>query len=413
MIPPALVLVVATAITLAIAIIWLGTTVRDAELLGLFLLLSGGFSLVLGYGGLALAGRWRSGLGVKLAVGHVLGAIVVLLNVVVTAVLMFISGHDIGLLGLLVFFAAALSIFFGFAQGRFLIDSIDALSGAARRMATGDLNTRVAVPPGDELGELGDAFNRMAARLQEYDARQRAQEHARRDLIVAVSHDLRTPLASIRAMAEALCDGVVTDRETVDRYHRTIKAETERLNGLIENLFELSRIDAGAMRLDRERVSLHDLISDILLSMAPWASRKNLTLEGSVPDDLAPVCIDAGRIQRVLVNLIENAIRHTPERGRISLTAVDAGAEIRVDVADTGEGIADADLALVFERFYRGEKSRSREGGGAGLGLAITRGLVEAHGGRIWVTSKHGEGCTFSFTLPKGGADSLIDNLLD
>jgi signal transduction histidine kinase len=384
----------------------LGATVADVplhdlELLGLFVSLSGLASFVLGYGGLALASRWRAGLGISFAVGHVLGVVVVLINVVVTAILMFLSQHDLGVLGLLLFFAAALSIFFGATQGQMLADSIAILTKAARRMAGGDLETRVPVTRGDELGELADAFNRMAAQLAEYTRRQRDAEQARRDLIAAVSHDLRTPLSSIRAMVDALCDHVVADDATIDRYHQTIRSETERLNALIGDLFELSRIEAGALELHLEPASLYDLISDTLHSMSPRASSKRIALDGNVPPNLPMVRIDTGRTQRVLVNLVDNAIRHTTEGGRIAITAVDVGREIQVDVADTGEGIAEADLPSVFERFYRGEKSRSRDAGGAGLGLAIARGLVEAQGGRIWARSTKGEGSVFSFTLPK------------
>lgn len=398
---PLVAIVVAAGATILLAVTIVGIPPPDLELLGLFVSLSGLASFVLGYGGLALAARWRAGLGIKFAVGHVLGVVVVLINVVVTAILMFLSSHDLGVLGLLLFFAAALSIFFGATHGQDLADSIAILTRATRRMANGDLETRVVVPRRDEIGELADAFNRMAAQLEDYARRQRDAEQARRDLIAAVSHDLRTPLSSIRAMVEALCDHVVVDPFTVDRYHQTIRAETERLNGLIGDLFELSRIEAGSLDLHLEPSSLYDLISDTLRSMEPRASGKQVILDGDVRPNLPMVRIDMGRIQRVLVNLVDNAIRHTPEHGRITITAVDVGSQVQVDVADTGEGIADADLPSVFDRFYRGEKSRSRDAGGAGLGLAIARGLVEAQGGRIWVRSARGQGSVFSFTLPK------------
>lgn len=393
-------LLAVTAVTIFLAAIVVGIRGSDLGLLALFLAGSGAVSLLLGGGGMALAGRRRIRLGAKLAAGHALGVVVVLINVVVTAVLMFLSSHDLGVLGLVLFFAAALSIFFGFLVGHSLGGSIDALAEGARRMAGGDLSTRVAVPSGDEIGELGAAFNRMAAQLEAYAARQRDQEQARRDLIAAVSHDLRTPLASIQAMVEALCDGVVADSETVARYHQTIRSETARLGALIDDLFELSRIEAGAFQLDLHPASLHDLISDTLRSLAPRANLKRLELDGEVAEDLPVIALDVARVQRVLVNLVENAIRHTPEGGQIRVTAAERGDRIQVDVADTGEGIDEADLSLVFERFYRGEKSRSRDRGGAGLGLAIARGLVEAHGGRIWARSARGTGSTFSFTLP-------------
>jgi signal transduction histidine kinase len=401
LVPPLVALVIAAGITLLLGATVVGMPASDVELLGLFLGLSGAASLALGYGGMTLADRWRAGLGTKLALGHVLGVVVVVINVVVTAVLMFLSSHDLGVLALLLFFTAALYLFYGAAHGRALSRSLGTLTRATRQMASGDLRTRVAVPRDGEIGELGDAFNRMATQLEAYAARQQDIERERRELIAAVSHDLRTPLASIRAMVEALCDHVVADEETIDRYHQTIRIETQRLGALIDDLFELSRIEAGALQLNLEPASLHDLVSDTLRSMAPRAEQRHLVLDGEVPPDLALTRIDSGRIQRVLVNLVDNAMRHTSEGGRITLTAADAGDAVQLDVADTGEGIPEADLPSVFDRFYRGEKSRSRDGGGAGLGLAIARGLVEAHGGRIWVQSAKGEGSVFSFTLPK------------
>lgn len=393
-------LIVAAGLTLLVAAIAFKVPFKDLELLALFLTISGVLSLLLALGGVAFARRWRVGLGVTLAAGYALGVVVVVINVVFTAVLMFLSPHDLGVLGLLLLFAAILSILFGALVGRSLAASIADLIAAARSMADGDLSARVKIPPGDEIGELGATFNRMAAQLQDYAERQREGEAARRELIAAVSHDLRTPLASIQAMVEALCDGVVAAPEDVGRYHRTIRAETERLNLLITDLFELSRIEAGALRLDREPTSLHDLISDTLRTLAPSAERSGVNLEGDVPSDLPLIQIDAARIQRVLVNLVENALRHTPGGGRITISARTRDGAVEIDVADTGEGIDSADLPHVFERFFRGEKSRSRDRGGAGLGLAIARGIVEAHGGQIHVQSTRGQGSTFSLTLP-------------
>ncbi len=376
----------------------------DWELFGLFLVISGVTSLLLGTVGLAIAERRRAGFGVILAARQALGVLVLVINVGLTALLMFISSHDLSLLGLLLFFAAGLSIYFGAVHGRTLSREVTTLTEATRRMAAGQPWQPVQIRGEGEIAELGAAFNRMAARLAENEARQRDLERARRELIAAVSHDLRTPLASIQATVEALCDRVVSDEETIDRYHQTIRTEAGRLRGLIDDLFELSRIDAGALQLSREPASLHDLISDTLLSMAPRATQKQLTLNGAVPPDLPPAWMDTARIQRVLVNLVDNAIRHTPAGGQITLTAADAGELVQVDVADTGEGVADADRQAAFEPFYRGEKSRARDGAGAGLGLAIARGLVEAHGGRIWIQATSRQGSVFTFTLPKARA---------
>jgi signal transduction histidine kinase len=216
-----------------------------------------------------------------------------------------------------------------------------------------------------------------------------------------VSHDLRTPLASIRAMIEAVNDGVVTDSQTVDRYLSAVQVEVTRLGSLIDDLFELSRLEAGALRLQLEAGSVRDLLSDTLRVLQPQATQKGLRISGQVDSELPPVVMDSARIQRVLYNLVQNAIRHTPERGVIVLAAQEEDSHVRVDVVDSGEGVAPSDLPHIFDRFYRGEKSRARGMGGTGLGLAIAKGLVEAHGGRIWVQNLPGRGARFSFILPK------------
>jgi len=244
----------------------------------------------------------------------------------------------------------------------------------------------------------------MSERLEASDRMRREMETARRHLFAAISHDLRTPLASIRAMVEAIDDGVVTDTETTQRYVRNVLGEVHRLSGLIDDLFELSRLDAGALTLHLEPGSLHDLVSDTLEAIQAQAAEKRLRLRGAVAEDLPPVLMDTARIQRVLSNLIHNAIRHTPPDGTILLEAAEEQATVRVDVVDSGEGVAPEDLPHIFERFYRGEKSRVRGQGGTGLGLAIARGLVEAHGGRIWAQSVPGQGARFSFVLPKATA---------
>ena len=166
----------------------------------------------------------------------------------------------------------------------------------------------------------------------------------------------------------------------------------------------MSQIDAGVIRLQVEASSIEDLLSDTVESLHAQAQRKGLRLSGAVAPALGPVLMDPARVQRVLYNLVQNAIRHTPADGTVVLEARDAGAEVQVSVADDGEGITEADLPRVFERFYRGDPARSRERGGAGLGLTIARGIVEAHGGRIWVEPLPVRGSRFSFTLPKAPA---------
>jgi signal transduction histidine kinase len=322
-------------------------------------------------------------------------------NIVVTALLMFISPHDLGLLGLLLGFSAIVAIAFAGLTAEQVLQAVREIASAARQVAGGQLGIRIAAEGPDELASLARDFNVMAERLEASDRMRREMEEARRHLFAAISHDLRTPLSSIRAMVEAIDDRVVTDQETTDRYIRTTLSEVKRLSGLIDDLFELSRLDAGALALNVEPGSLGDLVSDTLEVLQPQAALKGLCLRGHVDDGLSPVLMDAARVQRVLYNLVQNAIRHTPADGTVVLEAQEEPETVRVDVIDSGEGIASDDLPRIFERFYRGEKSRDRTQGGAGLGLAIAKGLVEAHGGRIWAQSVPGQGARFSFVLPK------------
>ena len=225
-------------------------------------------------------------------------------------------------------------------------------------------------------------------------------QQARKDLIASVSHDLRTPLASMRAMVEAISDGVVSDEKTIQAYCTNISSEVEHLSLLIDDLFELSRLDSGTLELQLQPSSVEEMLSSVLESMMAQTDEHTLTLNNSSNIKVDPVMVDPHKIQRVLYNLAQNAIRHTPSDGTISLEIQDAGSDVQIDVAHSGPGIAQEDKDQVFDRFYRGEKSRSREFGGAGLGLAIAKGIREAHGGRIWVESELGQGANFRFTLP-------------
>jgi signal transduction histidine kinase len=197
-----------------------------------------------------------------------------------------------------------------------------------------------------------------------------------------------------------LADGVVDDPQTIQRYLHSIQSDVASLNRLIDDLFELAQLDAGGLTFDKMQVSLSDLISDVLERMRALAEQREVRLDGQVSAQVDPVHIDPQKIERVLTNLISNAIRHTPRGGQVSIDAQRKNGAVHVSVHDTGEGIPSVDLPRVFERFYRSEKSRSRSSGGAGLGLAIAKGIVEAHGGTIDVSSEVGKGSRFTFTLP-------------
>ena len=381
---------------------------KDLQDLTLFLLVSGGVSVVLGAIGFRLGlGTRIPSLAVTMALVYLVGAAVVAVNIFYTAYNMFLSKeHDLPLLAILLVFSAVISLFFAFFLSQSVVSRLQMLLSVARQVANGDLGARVAVTSRDEIGRLGGEFNSMVAELDRSQQQRERLEASRRELIAAVSHDLRTPLASIRVMIEALNDGVVADPEIVSRYLHTIQNETHHLTTLIDDLFELSQIDAGALKLHFEPTSLADLVSDALESMAPQARQKNVHLEGHVEGSPPRLPLDAPRMQRVLYNLIQNAIRHTPSDGTITLTVRGEPDKVELTVADTGEGIRESDLPHVFDRFYRGEPARTRErdghitSPGAGLGLAIARGIIEAHGGTINVASAPGHGARFQVVLP-------------
>ena len=390
-----------TALVLLFTKVLLDPPWGDLAGLAGFLLISGGATVLIGLAAVRWElPRWVRPLRVRLALLCGLTAVSALANVGFTAFLMFLSSHDLALLATLLGFSLGMSMFVALAFSRSTTRSIREVVEAVRRMNSGSLDTRVEVPLGDEIGELATALNSMAERLEASFSRERELEQARKDLVRAVSHDLRTPLASIRAMVESINDGVVADERTVKRYLRSTQSEVEKLSQLINDLFELAQMDAGALELHLETSSLQDLLSDTLESMSAQAVSRKLTIEGAVDDELSPVVMDPQRVQRVLYNLVQNALRHTPPDGSIFIRATDAGTEVRVDVIDTGEGIPGHALPQLFQQPYRPDGTQVR-GAGGGLGLSIARGIVEAHGGRIWVQSSVGEGSTFSFTLPK------------
>ncbi len=331
---------------------------------------------------------------------YLLAGLLVFLNVWVIAKWMFASQHDLVLATILLVFASGIASIAGFFLSTALTDRIVLLNRAADEIAGGRLGTRVEVVGKDEMAQLTQAFNSMADRLETANREQREAEMMRRDLIAWVGHDLRTPLSSIRAVLEALADGVVDDPETVQRYLRTAQQDIRSLSHLIDELFEMSQLDAGGLKMDLHPNSLGDLISDTIESFSELAGRLQVTLEGATRPGLDPVKMDAPRIGRVLTNLVGNALRHTPAGGQVSVTAERLAGQVQVKVHDTGEGIRPEDLEHIFERFYRAEKSRSRATGGAGLGLAIAKGIVEAHGGSIQVESMPEQGSTFIISLP-------------
>ncbi len=267
---------------------------------------------------------------------------------------------------------------------------IGALSMAARRLGQGDLSQRAPVAGDSEVGELGRSFNSMAEALQQADQQ-------RRSLMADVAHELRTPLSNIRGYLEAIKDDVVKpDPATIDILYQ----EVLHLTHLVEDLRLLALAEAGSLRLDKQMDDVLDVARRSVEAIRPRTEAKHITLALETPPVLPLASIDRQRIMQVLGNLLENALTHTPEGGRIVVAAALKGSVIQVAVKDTGPGIPAAEIERIFERFYRLDPSRARATGGAGLGLTIARQLVEAHGGRIWAESGQGNGATFIFELP-------------
>jgi signal transduction histidine kinase len=250
-----------------------------------------------------------------------------------------------------------------------------------------------------EFAAVSAELTSVHQRLSEARARERALDSSRRELVAWVSHDLRAPLAGLRAMAEALEDGVVSDPGTVGRYHTQIRREADRLATMIDDLFELSRIQAGALRLDRRPVSLDDLVDEVVASAEPLARAKGVRLHGSVPPGV-PVYADAAELGRALRNLVINAIRHTPSDAPVEVAGGVSRGRACLSVSDTCGGIPEDMIPRLFDLGFRGDTARTPGGdGGGGLGLSIARGIVEAHAGEIDVRNAAG-GCQFVIQLP-------------
>jgi signal transduction histidine kinase len=396
------VLAALTALTIGLAALLLDPPSKDLLLLAVFLPISGGASLALGIAFVSgYRGRLLRGIRGQLLAAVVLAAALVLVNVGFTAYLMFLSSHDLKLLVLLLLFSLGMASFFALVVADAFQSTLAILLRGVSLMGDGQLDTRVDINSGDELEDLAAAFNLMAQQLRESFATQREMEEARRHLIGAVSHDLRTPLATMRAMIESINDGVVSEPETIERYHRTMQSEIGYLSRLIDDLFELSQIDSGLVELRPETSNVRDLVSGTLEALQAQADQRRLKLEGEIASMLPNVTMDVPRMQRVLYNLVQNALRHTPPDGSVVIRAKDAGRDIEISVEDTGEGVEAEDLPRIFERFYRGNRARNRDEAGSGLGLTIAKGIVELHGGRIWAESQRGCGASFIFTVPK------------
>jgi two-component system, OmpR family, sensor histidine kinase BaeS len=303
---------------------------------------------------------------------------------------MFLSSHDLRLVTAVLVFAAGLGVVFAVGVARSLTTDLEALRHTAERVAADDLSQSTGIERDDELGAVAAALDEMVGRLAAAERQRVRDETSRRTLLAAVGHDLRTPLAALQAAIESLQDGVATDPE---RYLRSMGRDVAALSALVDDLFLLTRIETGDLTIDRQPMDLSELADETIEAMAPVASREGVELRLDTPGRV-PVLGAPDALGRVMRNLVDNAIRHAPEASHVRVRVAN-GDYATVEVIDEGPGFPPELVPSVFDSFVRGEASRSRETGGAGLGLAIARGVVEAHGGTIWVSPGPGGRVTF------------------
>ena len=331
-----------------------------------------------------------------------------LLTLLVLGILMFVSGKDAALVGVI----AALAGVLGVAAARRLAGAVATDLAAVRDSLTaigdGERGLEIRTSGADELRELADAANAMIAQLTAGEAARAQSEAARRGLVAAVSHDLRTPITSLRLLGEAIDDRVVDGPLRAD-YVRRMRTHIEALSALIDDLFELARLEAGDISWSLERVALDELVAETVDAMRPQADARGIDVTTDLPVQLALAHANPEKLQRVLFNLIQNAIRHSPADGSVVVRAEAKATSVEVEVEDAGAGIPAKERQTVFEPFYRGDAARSTSG--AGLGLAVARAIVEAHGGRIWLPSTT-RGTRVRFSLPVAG-ERIADGVHD
>ena len=363
--------------------------------------IAGGSSAFVGSIGALVLQRTRyRGIAFQLVVVTATAVTAIGTGAAVAARQMFISTHDLS--ALFVVLTAALGIALAIAMwlARNVVREVRTLERIATDAGNGAPAAR-AMPQTRELAAVARRLDQTLTELTEANERERALDRSRRELVAWVSHDLRTPLAGIRALAEALEDGVASDPDTISRYHRTIRAEVDRLSGLVDDLFELSRINSGTLRLQLEKVSLNELVSDAVAGAVGLARAKGVRLEGRTEPTGAEIEMSPQEMARVFRNLLENAIRHTPSDGSVVVDTTVEDRHACVRVVDECGGIPDDDIGRVFDLAFRGEAARTNaDDAGAGLGLAIARGIVEAHQGEIAVENGP-RGCRFTVRLPR------------
>ncbi|MGK2956378.1 MAG: sensor histidine kinase [Solirubrobacterales bacterium] len=336
-----------------------------------------------------LANQFR--LGVFVVVGSIL------LSVWVAALSMFVSQHDAFVVSVMATVIGLVALRVGAILSRGVVDDVDALRAGLDAVGEGRRDIEVEVGGEDELEELAESVNLMIQRLGVEEKSRKEADDARRRLVASVSHDLRTPLSSLRLLVESIDDGVATG-ETRERYLGQLRSHVTVLSSLVDDLFELSRIEAGDISWSISRIELDSLVGDTVEAMQAQADVRGVTVTTDLPGGGLTAEANPEKVQRVLFNLIQNAIRHTPADGSVTVRARSLSGEVEVEVSDEGAGIPVGDQPFVFEPFYRGGRDSARTSDGAGLGLAVSRAIVEAHGGRIWLEPTQ-SGTQMRFTL--------------
>jgi signal transduction histidine kinase len=322
----------------------------------------------------------------------------VLFALVLVGLLMFVPGKDAALVALLVAFVGIVAVVAAKRVADSIMSDVETIRDGLVAVGQGERELRIATRAEDELGELAAAANAMIERLRLEEEGRERMHAARREFVAAVSHDLRTPITSLRLLAEAVGDDIV-DGDTRRGYLERMRTHIDALSALIDDLFELSRLEAGDISWSLERVPLGELVGETVEAMRVQAEAKGVAVLAEVPALLQPARANPEKLQRVLFNLIQNAIRHTPADGSVVVRAEPIADRIEIEIADSGTGIAVDEREHVFTAFYRGGADAARTGNGAGLGLAVSRAIVEAHGGQIWLPDSE-LGTRVRFSLP-------------
>jgi len=400
-----MVLAIATATGLIVAQLTMAPPRSEMLSMAAYLCASGTVAGIAGW--LALNSGWANrNLGVrsKAFAGSLIGGLAGLLNVAVIAHLMFVStSHDLYLLAAAIGFSVVLTTALSVHVGSSIAQRVEMISEAVRALAAGERVPNLNLDATDEVARLAVDVERLSAKLEAAERERARLDQQRIDLTAAISHDLRTPLASVRAMAEALAEGIVEDEAGRSRYYALMGREVERLDRMIGDLFDLAQLDAGALRLEKRRLPLPEVVAEVIEGMKPQAERKGIDLCFDCPTGPIPeIWLDGARIERSAANLVRNAIEHTPPGGTIQASVALKDDWVVFSVADTGEGFDAGETQHVWDRFYRGDRARGRhqDSDGAGLGLSIVRGFVEAHGGQVDCQSAPGKGATFIVRLP-------------